>query len=66
MFTYINNIILDIYYGYIEVKCCNKSCNNKFKFSRNKFQNVNYSCNMGCALNAYNNFLSNEIDNKYS
>ncbi len=57
MFTYLTNIALDIYYGYIEIKCVNPTCNRVFKMSRNKLDiNIanNYSCNMGCALNYFN------------
>jgi hypothetical protein len=54
---YYLNIIKDITYGYVEVKCCNKSCNRISKVSRNsevaKYPN-NVSCNMGCALACYN------------
>ena len=63
MFTYLSNIALDIYYGYVEVKCVNPLCNRVFKLSRN---NVNYnisdsySCNMGCALNYFNHTQTNK------
>jgi hypothetical protein len=57
MLFYIKNVLSDIIFGYIEVKCCNKMCNSKFKIARNNI-NVNgidnYSCNMGCAIEAYN------------
>ncbi len=67
MLSYLNqkitNTVLDIYYGYVEIKCVN--CNNKFKMSRNKINkdgysftdgelNNSYSCNIGCALNYVN------------
>jgi hypothetical protein len=42
MFNYIYNIVNDIYYGYIEVKCCNRNCNRVFKFARN---NINIKGN---------------------
>ncbi len=57
MFSYLSNIALDIYYGYVEVKCVNPMCNRVFKFSRNKLDlnmKNNFSCNMGCALNYFN------------
>ena len=53
MLNIINNI-RDIFYGYIQVKCANPNCSKIFKISRNSYQNTEYSCNMGCALNAYN------------
>jgi hypothetical protein len=57
MFTYIQNILGDVFYGYIEVKCVNNTCNRVHKITRNNFYNngqTDYSCNMGCALAAYN------------
>ncbi len=51
---YMLNIIKDIIYGYIQVKCANPYCSNIFKIPRNDYNNTLYSCNMGCALNAYN------------
>ncbi len=56
MFTYLKNIALDLYYGYIDVKCVNPTCNRTFRLSRNNYNynNNNYSCNMGCALNFVN------------
>jgi hypothetical protein len=56
MFTYLSNIALDIYYGYVEIKCVNPSCNRIFKMARNKLDsNItnHFSCNMGCALNYF-------------
>jgi hypothetical protein len=61
MFSYITNILGDIFYGYIEVKCANKGCRRIFKLTRNNFYNngiTEYSCNMGCALEAYNQFTN--------
>ena len=51
---YLLNVIKDYTLGYIEVTCCYKKCNRKFKISRNNFQPGLYSCNMGCALGSYN------------
>ncbi len=65
MINYFTNILQDIYYGYIEVKCCNNNCNQVFKISRNKYKNTLYSCNTGCALAAYNHLAQNDTDNKY-
>jgi hypothetical protein len=54
---YYLNICKDLLIGYIEVRCCNKSCNRLIKVSRNseaaKMPN-NVSCNMSCAYGAYN------------
>jgi hypothetical protein len=66
MFEYLSNVALDVYYGYIEIKCVNKNCNRIFKFSRNKISpNTpnHYCCNMGCALN-YNNDFQKDIKDK--
>ncbi len=57
MFQYLSNIFLDVYYGYVEIKCIN--CGTKFKLSRNNINllldiSTNYSCNIGCALNYMN------------
>ncbi len=61
--SYVWNILKDCTFGYIEVKCCNTRCNRVFKVSRNseaaKTPN-NISCNMGCALAAYN-----DLENSY-
>ena len=54
MFNYIYNIGADIIYGYIKVKCANKTCGRVFYFSRNNFIKTEYCCNMGCSLEAYN------------
>jgi hypothetical protein len=57
MFSYIQNVLGDVFYGYMEVKCANKLCNRLFKLTRNNYYNngqTDYSCNMGCALEAYN------------
>jgi len=71
MITYLSNLIQDIYYGYVNVKCVNKSCSRVFKMSRNTLNqnNINnYSCNMGCALNYFNDIneqiKENQISNK--
>ena len=51
------NIIKDILFGYeplVEVKCASPYCTRIFKISRNSYNNTEYSCNMGCALNANN------------
>jgi hypothetical protein len=60
---YYLNITKDILYGYVEVRCCNPTCNRILKVSRNsecvKSPN-NVSCNMGCALGAYNNMNNNK------
>ncbi len=64
MFNYIQNILGDIFYGYIEVKCANNTCGRIFKLTRNNYYNnciTEYSCNMGCALEAYNQ-SSNQKD----
>ena len=65
MFDYIYNIMNDIYYGYIEVKCCNSNCNRVFKFARNNI-NINdvnnYCCRMGCALAAFNQMKDNKTE----
>ena len=56
------NIVTDIVYGYIEVKCANRDCNRIYKFSRNSLNinNVNnYCCRMGCALAAFNQMKDN-------
>lgn len=54
---YMWNVVKDVTYGYLEVKCCNRNCGRVFKISRNtdaaKY-NTNVSCNAGCALAAYN------------
>ena len=71
MFSYISNIFQDIYYGYIEIKCANPNCSRIFKMSRNKLDihyDINYSCNIGCALNSFNeinkvNKIINEDEN---
>ena len=63
MFTYLSNIALDIYYGYINIKCVNKNCNQIFKMSRNKlepYMDNHYCCNMGCALQYFNNTKNKE------
>lgn len=63
MLSYISNIIQDIYYGYVEIKCANPYCSQTFKVSRNIIDKNNkpyYSCNMGCALNSFN--VSNIIN----
>ncbi len=54
MFTNIYNLYLDIFYGYLEIKCANPNCTRTFKISRNSYTNTEYSCNMGCALSAFN------------
>ncbi len=59
MLSKIYNTYLDIFYGYLDIKCANPNCSQIFKISRNSYTNSQYSCNMGCALNAYN-----EIHNK--
>jgi hypothetical protein len=59
MFYYVKNILGDMVFGYIEVVCCNNNCKRVFKLSRNKYYNspiTTYSCNMGCALESYNQF----------
>ncbi len=64
MLTYFTNVITDLIYGYVEIKCVNKKCNRTFKFCRNdlsKFNSNNYCCNMGCALESYNQHNSNNI-----
>ena len=55
MFDYIYNIVNDIYYGYLIIKCANNNCKRTFKILRNNYKGGLYSCNMGCALEAYNN-----------
>ncbi len=54
MFEYLSNIMKDLFYGYVEIKCVNPTCNRIFRLSRNNNINENYSCNMGCALNYFN------------
>jgi len=54
--AYIKDKIKDIIYGYIQVKCCNKNCNNIHKLSRTSDANkhiMSYACNMGCAMAAF-------------
>jgi hypothetical protein len=56
---YLWNVAKDITFGYLELKCCNKNCVRTFKISRNSEVSKNpnnVSCNMGCALAAYNDF----------
>ena len=55
MFDYIYNIINDMYYGYITIKCANKKCERIFKISRNNYTGGLYCCNMGCGFEANNN-----------
>ncbi len=55
MFDYIYNIVNDIYYGYLIIKCANNTCKRTFKISRNDYKGGLYACNMGCSLEAYNN-----------
>ena len=56
MFDFIYNIMNDIYYGYIIIKCANNKCKNVFYLSRNNFINgTEYCCNMSCTFEAYNN-----------
>jgi hypothetical protein len=59
MFTYIQNVLGDMIYGYIEIKCANKLCNRVFKLTRNSYYDngkTDYSCNMGCAFEAFNQY----------
>ena len=59
MFYYIKNVLGDMIFGYIEVKCANKLCNRVFKLTRNNFYSNGkgeYSCNMGCAFEAFNQY----------
>lgn len=54
--TYLKNKLYDIFFGYIEVKCCNKNCNSIHKISRTTdtiIHNMSYACNMGCAMAAF-------------
>jgi hypothetical protein len=65
-FNYCKNILSDIYYGYIEIKCANKLCGRVHKISRNIFYSNSsntYCCNMGCSLEAYK-YLSEPIENE--
>ncbi len=55
MFDYIYNVVNDIYYGYLIIKCANKNCKRIFKISRNNYNNTEYCCNMSCTFEAYNN-----------
>ena len=67
MITYFSNVLQDIFYGYIEIKCVNESCKRVFKISRNKinlYGTNNYSCNMGCALSYFNQYNSNKKDDE--
>ncbi len=53
-------------FGYVEVRCCNKTCNRVIKVSRNLLETSgsnNFSCNMGCALEAYNQTQKNLSNN---
>jgi hypothetical protein len=53
--NYIYNMMNDIYYGYIKIKCSNNKCNNVFNISRNNIiKGTEYCCNMGCTFEAYN------------
>jgi hypothetical protein len=54
MLSYLSNVALDIYYGYVQTKCI--YCSRKIKISRNKLINTDnsFSCNIGCALNYMN------------
>ncbi len=63
---YYFNVIQDILFGYVEVRCCNKTCNRVIKVSRNLLETSgsnNFSCNMGCALEAYNQTQKNLSNN---
>lgn len=54
---YYLNVIKDYTLGYIEVKCCYSKCNRTLKISRNTVGPGlynHYTCNIGCALGAYN------------
>lgn len=67
MFSYIQNVLGDMIFGYIEVKCANKLCNGIFKLTRNNFYNNGkgeYSCNMGCAFEAFNQYEIFKNDDK--
>lgn len=60
LYNYIYNIGSDIINGYIKVKCANPNCNKIFNISRNNYKGDNYSCNMGCSLEAYKHFNNNK------
>ena len=60
MFDYIYNVVNDIYYGYLIIKCANNNCKRTFKISRTNYKGGLYSCNMGCSLDSYNNSHNNE------
>ncbi len=66
MFSYYNkisNIVKDICYGYIEIKCSNNNCNKTFKLARNTistFTPTSYCCNMGCSLATFNQYAELE------
>ena len=34
-YEFIKNTILDLFYGYVEIRCANKLCNRVYKLSRN-------------------------------
>ena len=53
----IKDIIVDSIYGKVEVKCANNLCNQKHKLSWSSDvvkNNMDFCCNMGCTMSAFN------------